>query len=160
MKPKTANKLIGLLLTLTVLAALALAIGLSASAATVPASGYIFNEDTNTYTVYNADGLLAWNTAATAAITDSSDATAAPNLILASNISLPEVADGHSNWTPVGASPSGGEYSYNGTIDGAGHTINGLTISESTAYYGFVVSLTGTVKNLNFSNVDIRGGLP
>lgn len=57
-------------------------------------------------------------------------------------------------WTPVYSSNS-----YNGTFDGNGHTISGLSIGGNENYQGLFsyVGSNGTIKNLTLSNVDIHG---
>ena len=113
------------------------------------AKGYSY--DNNTYTVYTADGLKAW---AEAAQSDFS-----LNCILAADITLPTVAEGESNWTPIGTY----DHYYNrytGTFDGGGHTITGLTINQSgTDHVGLFgcIGGRGTVKNLTLENVNIIG---
>ena len=69
--------------------------------------GYIYNSNTKTYTVYNADGLLAWNEAA--------QKDRSINCTLTADIDLTG-----KGWTPIGT-----DYynSYTGTFDGGGHTI-------------------------------------
>ena len=110
-----------------------------------------YSYDNNTYTVYTADGLKAW---AEAAQSDFS-----LNCILAADITLPTVAEGESNWTPIGTY----DHYYNrytGTFDGGGHTITGLTINQSgTDHVGLFgcIGGRGTVKNLTLENVNITG---
>lgn len=110
-----------------------------------------YSYDNNTYTVYTADGLKAW---AEAAQSDFS-----LNCILAADITLPMVAEGESNWTPIGTH----DHYYNrytGTFDGGGHTITGLTINQSgTDHVGLFgcIGGRGTVKNLTLENVNIIG---
>lgn len=110
-----------------------------------------YSYDNNTYTVYTADGLKAW---AEAAQSDFS-----LNSILAADITLPTVAEGESNWTPIGTY----DHYYNrytGTFDGGGHTITGLTINQSgTDHVGLFgcIGGRGTVKNLTLENVNIIG---
>ena len=110
-----------------------------------------YSYDNNTYTVYTADGLKAW---AEAAQSDFS-----LNCILAADITLPTVAEGESNWTPIGTY----DHYYNrytGTFDGGGHTITGLTINQSgTDHVGLFgcIGGRGTVKNLTLENVNIIG---
>lgn len=110
-----------------------------------------YSYDNNTYTVYTADGLKAW---AEAAQSDFS-----LNCILAADITLPTVAEGESNWTPIGTH----DHYYNrytGTFDGGGHTITGLTINQSgTDHVGLFgcIGGRGTVKNLTLENVNIIG---
>ena len=110
-----------------------------------------YSYDNNTYTVYTADGLKAW---AEAAQSDFS-----LNCILAADITLPTVAEGESNWKPIGTY----DHYYNrytGTFDGGGHTITGLTINQSgTDHVGLFgcIGGRGTVKNLTLENVNIIG---
>ena len=110
-----------------------------------------YSYDNNTYTVYTADGLKAW---AEAAQSDFS-----LNCILAADITLPTVAEGESNWTPIGTY----DHYYNrytGTFDSGGHTITGLTINQSgTDHVGLFgcIGGRGTVKNLTLENVNIIG---
>lgn len=110
-----------------------------------------YSYDNNTYTVYTADGLKAW---AEAAQSDFS-----LNCILTADITLPTVAEGESNWTPIGTH----DHYYNrytGTFDGGGHTITGLTINQSgTDHVGLFgcIGGRGTVKNLTLENVNIIG---
>ena len=113
------------------------------------AKGYSY--DNNTYTVYTADGLKAWAEAA------QSDLSL--NCILAADITLPTVAEGENNWTPIGTNDH--YYSrYTGTFDGGGHTITGLTINQSGTDYVGLFGCIGqrvTVKNLTLENVNITG---
>lgn len=57
-------------------------------------------------------------------------------------------------WKPIGK-----DNSFNGVIDGQGHTITGLYIDRpNTDYQGFIeFSYQGTVKNVKFKNSDITG---
>ena len=105
--------------------------------------GYTVSEDGNTYEVYNADGLLAWNKAVQG------------NLLL--NCTLTDDIDLTSKeWTPIG------DYDnrYTGTFDGGNHTITGLTINQYGNYVGMIDFLDsgGTVQNLTLENVNITGG--
>lgn len=101
--------------------------------------GYIYDTNTKTYTVYNADGLLAWNEAA------QSDLSI--NCTLTADIDLTD-----ETWTPIG-SGFGPDNGYQGTFDGQGHSITGLTITTNTtdgehaALFDGIGS-DGTVKNL------------
>ena len=110
-----------------------------------------YSYDNNTYTVYTADGLKAWAEAA--------QSNLSLNCILAADITLPTVAEGESNWTPIGTN----DHYYNrytGTFDGGGHTITGLTINQSgTDHVGLFgcIGGRGTVKNLTLENVNITG---
>lgn len=115
-------------------------------------AGYIYDDATHTYTVHNADGLLAWSEAARNDLS--------LNCTLAADITLPEVTGADpSNWTPVGDGSIIG-YEYTGTFDGGGHTITGLTIDLSRQnYVGLfsAVGQTGTVKNLTLAGAKITG---
>ena len=101
--------------------------------------GYIYDNTTKTYTAYNADGLLAWNEAA------QSDLSI--NCTLTADIDLTD-----ETWTPIG-SGFGPDNGYQGTFDGQGHSITGLTITtnttdgENAALFDGIGS-DGTVKNL------------
>ena len=60
---------------------------------------------------------------------------------------------------PLGEDNQGNLAQFSGTIDGNGHTVSGLTINQSTASYsvGLISDLTGTVKNLTLTGVNISG---
>ena len=102
---------------------------------------YIYDSNTKTYTVYNADGLLAWNEAAQK---DSSI-----NCTLTADINLTG-----KDWTPIGTDY---DNSYKGTFDGGGHTITGLTFTTNDQYAGLFGCLgeAGTVKNVVMEDVQI-----
>ena len=115
-------------------------------------TGYTYDAATHTYTVHNADGLLAWNEAARNDLT--------LNCTLTADITLPAVADEKSNWTPVGYYDSGVSVGYTGTFDGGGHTITGLTVDLPGQYYvGLfsVVGKEGTVQHLTLAGAKING---
>ena len=115
-------------------------------------SPYVYDEATNTYTVYTAKGLLDWSEAARADLTT--------NLVLAADITL----TGENNWTPVGAYDESvsdeDNTEYIGTINGGGHTITGLHINNNSDDEGFISALGegGTVKNLTFADVHMTAG--
>lgn len=51
-------------------------------------------------------------------------------------------------WTPIGNA----SYAFNGTFDGAGHTISGLSITDGTGgYKGLFGNNAGTIKDVNVS---------
>ena len=108
---------------------------------------YIYDKETNTYTVYTADGLLAWNEAAQKDMT--------LNCTLADNITLPAVAEDESNWTPIGTESR----PYTGTFDGGTYTITGLTVNQTRENVGLIgcIGSNGTVKNVKLENVNITG---
>ena len=100
--------------------------------------GY-FIQDDGSYTVYTANGLKEW---AEAVQTDPTI-----NCTLTADIDLTD-----ETWTPIG-SGFGPDNGYQGTFDGQGHRITGLTITtnttdgENAALFDGIGS-DGTVKNL------------
>ena len=123
-----------------------------------------YNATTKTYTAYTATGLMAidtWLTTSGAAPTGTDgnqwtgDNKFAVNITLGADITLPTVADGSSNWTPIGDSSN----LYTGTFDGGGHTLTGLTINSEGNYVGLIGDLLGTVKNLTLKNANVKGNL-
>lgn len=124
---------------------------------------YTYDQASNTYTVYTAKGLYVWNEAL------QTDFTA--NLVLAADITLPNkdlttgeeitVTDGKpsgSNWKPFGFYDysTASNTTYNGTIDGGGHTISGIRINTNEKA-GLVKGLggSGIIKNLTIEDVVI-----
>ena len=103
--------------------------------------GYIYDSNTKTYTVYNADGLLAWNEAA--------QKDRSINCTLTADIDLTG-----KDWTPIGTNY---DNSYTGTFDGGGHTITGLTFTTNDKYVGLFgwLNKAGTVKNVVMEGVQI-----
>ena len=104
--------------------------------------GYEVDSEGN-YTVTTAEGLKAWTTAV--------QSNSSLNCTLADDITLPEITDGGSNWTPIS--------DFAGTFDGNNKTITGLTINKSTgSNVGLFASIAkgGTVKNLKLDDVDIK----
>ncbi|MGI6499923.1 MAG: leucine-rich repeat protein [Anaerostipes sp.] len=55
-------------------------------------------------------------------------------------------------WKPIGT------YSYKGTFDGDGHTIQGLYINTSSSYVGLFGFNSGTIKNVNVIDSYFKGG--
>ena len=110
---------------------------------------YTYDTTTNTTTVYTVNGLMH------VAELVNNGATGI-NIILTADITLPEVAEGESNWTPIGNYDN----TYTGTFEGNGHTITGLTINQSETYFvGLIGNLgsDGKVQNLTLENVNITG---
>ena len=103
--------------------------------------GYIYDSNTKTYTVYNADGLLAWNKAI--------QKDRSINCTLTADIDLTG-----KDWTPIGTNFYN---SYTGTFDGGGHTIMGLTVTTNDQYVGLFGRLgkAGTVKNVVMDGIQI-----
>ena len=102
--------------------------------------GYSIQND-GSYTVYNADGLLAWNKAA--------QKDESINCTLTADIDLTG-----KDWTPIGTDY---DNSYKGTFDGGGHTITGLTFTTNDEYAGLFgwLNRAGTVKNVVMEGVQI-----
>ena len=107
--------------------------------------GYIYDSNTNTYTVYNADGLMNVAELVNGGKSDI-------NITLDKNIDLTG-----KDWTPIGTDY---DNSYTGTFDGGGHTITGLTITTNDEYVGLFGYLGnfgkfGTVKNVVMDGIQI-----
>ena len=102
---------------------------------------YIYDSNTKTYTVYNADGLLAWNEVA--------QKDRSINCTLNADIDLTG-----KDWTPIGTSSGN---SYTGTFDGGGHTITGLTVTTNDQFVGLFgyLNSAGTVKNVVMESIQI-----
>ena len=105
--------------------------------------GYNYDTTTKTYTVYNADGLMAWNEAARKDLSI--------NCTLTADIDLTG-----KTWTPIDQYGMSG---YQGVFDGQGHRITGLAITtdnpsgEGAALFGGIGG-NGEVKNLQLVDVD------
>ena len=104
--------------------------------------GYIYDSNTNTYTVYNADGLMNIAELVKGGKTDI-------NITLDTDIDLTG-----KGWTPIGTDY---DNSYTGTFDGGGHTITGLTFTTNDKYAGLFgwLNKAGTVKNVVMEGVQI-----
>ena len=104
--------------------------------------GYIYDSNTKTYTVYNANGLMNIAELVNGGKTDI-------NITLDKNIDLTG-----KDWTPIGTDY---DNSYKGTFDGGGHTITGLTFTRNDKYAGLFgwLNKAGTVKNVVMEGVQI-----
>ena len=107
--------------------------------------GYIYDSNTNTYTVYNANGLMNVAELVNGGKTDI-------NITLDKNIDLTG-----KDWTPIGTDY---DNSYTGNFDGGGHTITGLTVTTNDEYAGLFGYLGnfgkfGTVKNVVMDGIQI-----
>ena len=108
--------------------------------------GYIYDSNTNTYTVYNADGLMNVAELVNGGKTDI-------NITLTADIDLTG-----KDWTPIGTDY---DNSYTGTFDGGGHTITGLTVTTNDKYAGLFGYLgnfnngAATVKNVVMDGIQI-----
>lgn len=115
--------------------------------ATDPGDGYTVSEDGNTYTVYTADGLMAWAEAA--------QGNLSLNCTLTHDIDL-----SGTEWEPVGDRNN----VYTGTFDGNGHTISNLTITKENLSFGDDCGMFGrvgtnaTIKDLTLESVRLNVG--
>lgn len=115
--------------------------------ATDPGDGYTVSEDGNTYTVYTADGLMAWAEAAQGDLS--------LNCTLTHDIDL-----SGTEWEPVGDRNN----VYTGTFDGNGHTISNLTITKENLTFGDDCGMFGrvgtnaTIQDLTLENVRLNVG--
>ena len=104
--------------------------------------GYIYDSNTKTYTVYNANGLMNVAELVNGGKTDI-------NITLTADIDLTG-----KGWTPIGTDY---DKSYKGTFDGGGHTITGLTFTTNDEFAGLFgwLNRAGTVKNVVMEGVQI-----
>ena len=104
--------------------------------------GYIYDSNTKTYTVYNADGLMNIAELVNGGKSDI-------NITLDTDIDLTG-----KDWTPIGTDY---DNSYKGTFDGGGHTITGLTFTTNDEFAGLFgwLNRAGTVKNVVMEGVQI-----
>ena len=104
--------------------------------------GYIYDNNTKTYTVYNANGLMNVAELVNGGKTDI-------NITLTADINLTG-----KDCTQIGANY---DNPYTGTFDGGGHTITGLTVTTNDQYAGLFGCLgeAGTVKNVVMKGVQI-----
>ena len=107
--------------------------------------GYSIQND-DSYTVYNADGLMNVAELVNGGKTDI-------NITLDKNIDLTG-----KGWTPIGTDY---DNAYTGTFDGGGHTITGLTVTTNDEYAGLFGYLgnfnngAATVKNVVMDGIQI-----
>ena len=101
--------------------------------------GYIYDSNTNTYTVYNADGLLAWNKAI-----QEDEST---NCTLTADIDLTG-----KKWTRLDTWPG-----YSGVFNGQGHRITGLNFSAASFGLFYFLNVSGVIKNLQLIDVNLDG---
>ena len=101
-------------------------------------AGFAYDANTNTYTVYTAEGLMHWATAV--------QTHPATNCTLAADIDMTS-----KTWVSVCT-----EIDYTGTFDGAGHTISNLNITTPADETGLIgaVGADGTVKNLMIKGIN------
>ena len=101
--------------------------------------GYIYDSNTKTYTVYNANGLLAWNKAI--------QKDESINCTLTADIDLTG-----REWTRIGTWPG-----YSGVFNGQGHRITGLNFSAATTELFGLLNERGVIKNLQLIDVNLYG---
>ena len=100
--------------------------------------GYSIQND-GSYTVYNADGLLAWNKAV--------QKDESINCTLTADIDLTG-----REWTRIGTWPG-----YSGIFNGQGHRITGLNFSAATTELFGLLNERGVIKNLQLIDVNLYG---
>ena len=100
--------------------------------------GYSIQND-GSYTVYNADGLLAWNKAV--------QKDESINCTLTADIDLTG-----REWTRIGTWPG-----YSGIFNGQGHRITGLNFSAATTELFGLLNVRGVIKNLQLIDVNLYG---
>lgn len=100
--------------------------------------GYSIQND-GSYTVYNADGLLAWNKAA--------QKDESINCTLTADIDLTG-----RDWTRIDTWPG-----YSGVFNGQGHRITGLNFSAATTELFGLLNVRGVIKNLQLIDVNLYG---
>ena len=100
--------------------------------------GYSIQND-GSYTVYNADGLLAWN--------EASQKDESINCPLTADIDLTG-----REWTRIGTWPG-----YSGVFNGQGHRITGLNFSAETTELFGLLNERGVIKNLQLIDVNLYG---
>ena len=101
--------------------------------------GYIYDSNTKTYTVYNADGLLAWN--------EASQKDESINCTLTADIDMTG-----REWTRLGTWPG-----YSGIFNGQGYRITGLNFSAETTKLFGLLNGRGVIKNLQLIDVNLYG---
>ena len=101
--------------------------------------GYNYDTTTKTYTVYNADGLLAWNEAA--------QKDQSINCTLSADINM-----AGKEWTWIGIWPG-----YSGVFNGQGHRITGLSLSAGYTELFCTLTEDGVIKNLQLVDVNLYG---
>ena len=104
--------------------------------------GYIYDSNTKTYTVYNANGLMNIAELVNGGKSDI-------NITIDTDIDLTG-----KDWTPIGTDY---DNSYKGTFDGGGHTITGLTFTTNDEFAGLFgwLNRAGSVKNVVMEGVQI-----
>ena len=102
--------------------------------------GYIYDSNTNTYTVYNADGLMNVAELVNGGKTDI-------NITLTADIDLTG-----REWTRLDTWPG-----YSGVFNGQGHSITGLNFSAARFGLFLFFNQSGVIKNLQLIDVNLDG---
>lgn len=114
--------------------------------------GYVYDSQTNTYSVWSEEGLFIWRLAVvkdkTTNLTLMDDITLSTEGITVDENGKPSA----SNWTYVER--------FEGTLDGNGHSIINLRIYDKTDAYFIWHSQGSTIKNLTFVNPVVYGETP
>ncbi len=112
-------------------------------------NGWTFDHNTKTYTVFTAEGLQKVNQK----IANNIATKATYNITLGADITLPDpVAPVTRNWEPLSMYK---QYPYNGTFDGAGHSITNLVVHYEYQDYISLIGYAGAesvVKNVTLVN--------
>ena len=109
----------------------------------------------NPYQISTADELRWFAGLVNGTLTDGTAQNTAAWAVLTTNINL-----GGAAWTPIGNYSANISNKYTGTFDGAGHTIDGMTIQSTGYYMGFVGYLytNGVIQNLTLGeNCSVSG---
>ena len=109
--------------------------------------GGVHESNTNNYYAYSASGLQEWN--------EFAQEDLSINLVLKADI----VLTGENNFKTIGINEETGiKESYNGTVDGEGHSITGLHIDRKAEAAAMIYKLhdRATVKNLILKNATIK----
>lgn len=115
-------------------------------------SDYLYNQDSHTYTVRTANGLMMLNRILVSMVNDTDTENDNVNVTLAGDITL----ENGQSWTPIydTTNPTGYKNIYRGTFNGAGHTIKNLNILTNNSYTAFIgrLDVGGVIKNLTIEN--------
>ena len=120
---------------------------------------YEMSNDGKTMTVYTYSGLYEWERRV-------NNGETTLNLTLGGDITLPAPRVGESNWTPVCYQTNSTYNYYNGTINGQGYKIIGMTIIRPTNTTGYangdlgfvsILGAGGKISNVIFENATVAG---
>ena len=116
------------------------------------------------YTTYQPDGTTdnPYYIISTTDLTDLAASVASgqtyegKNILLMNDLTFIPVAEGESNYTPIGNSAN----KFKGLFNGKAHTISGIVVNTSEQYVGVFgyIGTSGEVKNLTLTSSHITGG--